>query len=157
MTSGKIVSGTFSSTGGCNGLLAGTTSPVKLTVSWKGKSLAGGKATINESVVSVNGAAPSFGGSNVGFELPNPTPGGGTITGSLAGYCRPRELRLLDHVRRNGRHSLLSERVEEWQGKAGQGNQEAQRQERDDHPPVNKECSCRTEHVSHTDHSGCKI
>lgn len=57
---------------------------MKLTVSWKGKSLAGGKATINESVVSVNGAAPSFSGSNVGFELPNPTPGGGTITGSLA-------------------------------------------------------------------------
>jgi len=28
---------------------------------------------------------PSFSGSNVGFELPNPTPGGGSITGSLAG------------------------------------------------------------------------
>jgi hypothetical protein len=87
ITSGKVLSGTFSSTGGCNGLLAGTTSPVNLTISWKGKSLAGGKATINNSVVSINGAAPAFSsGGDVGFELPNPASSSpGSVSGSLAG------------------------------------------------------------------------
>ncbi len=86
VTSGKIVSGTFSSSGGCVGLINGTRSPVTLTISWKGKSLAGGKATIGNSVVSVNGAAPSYSGGNVGFELPNPTSlTKGSVTGSFAG------------------------------------------------------------------------
>jgi len=84
ITSGKIL-GSFTSTGGCAGLINGTSTPVKLTITWKGKSLGGGKATINPSNVSVNGAAPAYSGSNVGFELPNPTPGGGSVTGSLAG------------------------------------------------------------------------
>ncbi len=85
VTSGKILSGSFSSSGGCAGLVNGTTSPVKLTISWKGKSLQGGKATINNSVMSINGAAPAFNSADdVGFELPNPGHGG-SITGSFAG------------------------------------------------------------------------
>jgi hypothetical protein len=85
ITMGKILSGTFSSSGGCDGLINGTTSPVQLTIAWKGKSLQGGKATIGNSVVSVNGAAPAFNSAtDVGFELPNPGHGG-SITGSFAG------------------------------------------------------------------------
>ena len=83
---GKIT-GTFHSTGGCGGLVSGTTSPVTLTIQWKGKTKANGKATLTNSSVSVKGAYPAFKGQDVGFELPNPTaaPPRGTVAGSFAG------------------------------------------------------------------------
>lgn len=77
--------GTFTSSGGCIGLVEGTTSPVTLTIQWKGKTKANGKATLTNSTVVVNGAFPASSGQYVGFELPNPTAFGGSVTGSFAG------------------------------------------------------------------------
>ena len=81
---GKIT-GSFRSSGGCIGLVEGTTSPVTLTIQWKGKTKANGKATLTNSSVTVNGAYPASSGQYVGFELPNPNDFGGTINGSFAG------------------------------------------------------------------------
>lgn len=81
---GKVL-GTFTSSGGCIGLASGTESPVKLTIEWKGKTTANGKATIANSTVTVNGAGPAFKGQDVGFELPNPNDPGGSVGGSFAG------------------------------------------------------------------------
>jgi hypothetical protein len=84
ITKGKIT-GSFSGAGtGVNGLLGGITTPVHLSIVWKGKhGLA--KATFTPSTVTLAGAAPAF-DPNVGFELPNPAaPGPNTVTGSFAG------------------------------------------------------------------------
>lgn len=79
------VTGSFQATGGCLGLVNGTSSQVSLSITWKGK-VGTGKATFTSSTVNANGAASAFDNSgNAGFEIPNPTPGGGTVTGSFAG------------------------------------------------------------------------
>ncbi len=81
---GKIT-GSFQSSGGCIGLVTGTTSPVTLTIQWKGKTKANGKATLTNSSVNVGGAYPASKGQYIGFELPNPLGSGGTVSGSFAG------------------------------------------------------------------------
>jgi len=81
----KIV-GTFSGAGtGCDGLATGITTNVNFTITWKGKTNAGGKATLTSSTVVLKGAAPAFGpGMTVGFTLPNPSdPPGGSVVGSF--------------------------------------------------------------------------
>ena len=82
---GKIT-GSFQSSGGCAGLINGTSAQVTLDVQWKGgKTIAGGKATLSDSKLAINGAAPAFDNAgDVGFELPNPGLGG-SITGSFGG------------------------------------------------------------------------
>ncbi len=83
---GKIT-GTFGGTGtGCAGLATGLTSNVNFTISWKGKTNAGGKATLTNSTVVLKGAGPSLNGSgDEGFALPNPSenPPGGSVSGSF--------------------------------------------------------------------------
>ena len=84
ITKGKIT-GSFGGGGtGVNGLLRGITTPVHLSIAWKGMhGLA--KATFTNSTITLAGAASAF-DPNVGFELPNPAATGpSTVTGSFAG------------------------------------------------------------------------
>ncbi len=84
ITQGKLT-GTFAGGGtGVNGLLQGITSPVHLTIAWKGKhGLA--KTKFTTSTITLAGAASAF-DPNVGFELPNPAAAGPSkVTGSFAG------------------------------------------------------------------------
>jgi len=82
---GKLV-GSFTATGGCAGIIVGTNSIVSLTITWKGKSAGGGKATIGNTSMTLDGATSVTGpGSIVGFEMPNLTTPTGSVTGSFAG------------------------------------------------------------------------
>ncbi len=87
ITLGKIT-GSFTTSGGCQGLALGTVSPVTFTVQWKGKHN-NGKTTYDPSVGTVDGAGPAYAPVTnfVGFVLPNPVqgPDTGTITGSFPG------------------------------------------------------------------------
>jgi hypothetical protein len=82
---GKVTGG-FTVTGGCGGIASGTEATVNLTVAWKGKSAAGGKATISNTAITLHGASSVINSSNdVGFELPNLNTPTGSVTGSFAG------------------------------------------------------------------------
>ena len=100
---GKIT-GTFGGSGtGCDGLATGITSNVNLTISWKGKTTAGGTATLTNSTVVLKGAALSTNGSgDVGFALPNPSKVPPERLGFRfvpVGHDRHRESRLQHHDR----------------------------------------------------------
>jgi hypothetical protein len=84
ITQGKIT-GTFTGAGtGIQGLIQGITTPINLNIVWKGMH-GPAKATFDNSVVTLAGAAARF-DPNVGFQLPNPVaPGANTVTGSFAG------------------------------------------------------------------------
>lgn len=76
------VTGTLNGTsGGCGALITGTSAPVSLSITWKGK-VGTAKATFDATSVSYPRAAIA-GGSNVGFALGGGD--GGTVTGSFAG------------------------------------------------------------------------
>jgi len=80
------ITGTFGGAGtGCDGLATGITTNVNFTIQWKGKTKAGGKATLTNSTVVLSGAAPSTNGAgDVGFQLPNPADApGGSVVGSF--------------------------------------------------------------------------
>jgi hypothetical protein len=80
------VTGGFTATGGCGGIAGGSEATVSLTVAWKGKSAAGGKATIGNTSITLDGASSVVNSSgDVGFELPNLNTPTGSVTGSFGG------------------------------------------------------------------------
>ena len=82
---GKI-SATFTVSGGCSGLAAGTTDLVTMTVKWKGKH-GGAKTTYTDSTASLAGIGPAIDPVTglVGFEFPNVDAPSNSVWGSFAG------------------------------------------------------------------------
>ena len=82
---GKITGSSMGTGTGCAGLATPSTNVINATIVWKGK-YNNGKAKFDNSVVTLKGTqAVTDGSGNSGFEVPNPSTTGSSVTGSFAG------------------------------------------------------------------------
>ena len=117
ITQGKVTGSTTGTGNGCEGIASGSTTPVNLTVVWKGSYTGNGdsgKATFTKTTATANGSFPSSDASgNSGFEVPNPfAPPSAAVTGSFGGtsasesflYTSQNTTAILNQC--NGKHGL---------------------------------------------------
>jgi hypothetical protein len=87
---GKLTGSTTGTGNGCTGLAGGSTTPIHLTIVWKGTYTGNGdsgKAKFTNTTATPNGsAAATDAHGNTGFEVPNPSaPPSPAVTGSFGG------------------------------------------------------------------------
>jgi hypothetical protein len=90
ITQGKVTGSTTGTGSGCSGLAGGSSTPIHLTMAWKGTYTGNGdsgKAKFTNTTATPNGSATATDSQgNTGFEVPNPaSPPSPAVTGSFAG------------------------------------------------------------------------